>query len=96
MKKVILLVAFIVGVANLASAQLKQTPTETSQKTTKSDNELLQIYKSHLQILDKKEEWIRANPEELKIANEQGWFVNAEETRKSLRAKIALIENKTK
>ena len=96
MKKVILLVAFIVGVAYTADAQQKTTSTPVEKVDNRSDEEKLVAYKSHLDALDKKEEWIRSNPAETKIANEQGWFINAAQTRKELKAQIAEIENKKK
>jgi hypothetical protein len=96
MKKVILLVAFIAGVAYTADAQLRTNTTPVEKVDNKSDEEKLSAYKSLLGALDKKEAWIRSNPAETKIANEEGWFTNADATRKDLRAKIALIENKKK
>lgn len=97
MKKVIIIAAFIVGVSHTAEAQQHTNPTTTVEKVdNRTDEEKLLAYRSHLDALDTKEEWIRSNPEETKIANEQGWFVKAAQTRKELKAKIAEIENKKK
>ena len=95
MKKVIILAAFIVGISYSAEAQLKtNNSTQVEKVDHRTDAEKLVAYKSHLEALDTKEAWIRSNPEELKIAKEQGWFVNADKTRKELKAQIAEIENK--
>jgi hypothetical protein len=96
MKKVILLLTFIAGVAYTADAQLKKTSTPVEKVDNRSDEEKLLAYKSHLEALDIKEQWILSNAAETKIANEQGWFIKAAETRKELKAEIAKIENKTK
>lgn len=96
MNKVIILAAFIFGMANTVNAQLRTNTNQTTTVVTEDDKQKLPAYKSHLKALDTKEAWIRSNPEELKMANENGWFVNADKTRKELLAKIALIENKTK
>ncbi len=97
MKKVLILVALVLSVSYNANAQQKQTtPVKTEQVDNRTDAEKLAGYKDLLKALDTKEAWIRSNPEEVKIANEQGWFENAAKTRKDLKAKIAEIENKTK
>lgn len=48
---------------------------------------------NHIKALDQKAEYIKSNPEEYKIAKEQGWFEQAEQTKKELRARIEEIEN---
>jgi hypothetical protein len=96
MKKVILLLAFIAGVAYTADAQLKKTSTPVEKVDNRSDEDQIRIYKSHLRALDKKEEYLKSNPDELKIANEEGWFLKAAETRKDLLTKIAKLEKKIK
>ncbi len=97
MKKVIIIAAFIVGVSYTAGAQENTNPTTTVEKVdNRTDEQKLSAYRSHLEALDTKEEWIRSNPEETQIANEQGWFVKAAKTRKELKASIAAIENKKK
>jgi len=97
MKKVLILVALVLSVSYNANAQQRQTsPVKTQQVDNRTDAEKLAGYKDLLKALDTKEAWIRSNPEEVKIANEQGWFENAAKTRKELKAKIAEIENKNK
>jgi hypothetical protein len=44
--------------------------------------------KKQLAALDKKEAFIRSNPEELKIANETNWFENADKARMSIEKKM--------
>jgi hypothetical protein len=97
MKKVFILVALVLSISYNANAQQKQTtPAQTEQVDNRTDAEKLAAYKAHLNALDTKEEWIRSKPEEVNIANEQGWFEQAAKTRKELKAKIAEIENKNK
>ena len=97
MKKVIIIAALFVGVSHTASAQLKNNPTAKTEKVdNRTDEQKIADYKYHIKALDEKEEWIRNNPEELKIAKEQGWFEFAAKTRKELRAQIAELENKKK
>lgn len=97
MKKIFILVALVLSVSYTANAQQKQTtPVKNEQVDNRTDAEKLAAYKDLLKALNTKEEWIRSKPEEVKIANEQGWFVKAAKTRKELKAKIAEIENKNK
>jgi hypothetical protein len=96
MNKIIILAAFLLGMSNTVEAQLRTNSNTATTVVTEDDKEKLASYRSLLAALDSKEAWIRSNPEELKIANEQGWFTNAEATRKDVLAKIALIEKKTK
>ena len=97
MKKVFILVALVLSISYSANAQQKNTaPAKTQQVDNRTDAEKLKAYKDHLKALDTKEEWIRSRPEEVKIANEQGWFEKAAKTRKELKAKIAELENKNK
>lgn len=98
MKKVIFIAALVFGMSSFSIAQEKMN--NTTSKTVKVDNrtdaEKITSYKYHLKSLDQKEEWIRSNPEEYKIALEEGWFENAAKTRKELKVQIAEIENKSK
>lgn len=98
MKKVIIIAAMIFGVSSISFAQEKVN--NSAVKTVKVDNrtdaEKIASCKYQIASLDKKEEWIRSNPEEYKIALEQGWFENAAKTRKELKSQIAEIENKNK
>lgn len=96
MNKIIILAAFLLGMSNTVEAQLRTNSNTTTTAVTEDDKQKLISYKSLLEALDTKEAWIRSNPEELKIANEQGWFTKTEATRKDILEKIALIENKTK
>jgi len=95
MNKVIILAAFIFGMSHTVDAQLR-TNTNTATVVKEDDKQKLSAYKSHLQALDTKEKWIRSNPEELKMATKNGWFLNADKTRTELLAKISIIENKNK
>jgi hypothetical protein len=47
--------------------------------------------KALLVALDKKEAWIRENPEELELAIENGWFEDAAKTRKTLNQKLKAL-----
>jgi len=97
MNKAIILAAFIFGMAHTSEAQLRtNSNTSTSKVVSQDDQKKLQAYKSHLQALDTKEAWIRSNPEELALANRNGWFIDADKTRKEIKNAIAIIENKTK
>lgn len=96
MNKLIILAAFIFGMSHTSEAQLRTNSTKTTKVVSEDDKQKLIAYRSLLDALDSKEAWIRSNPEELKMANEQGWFINADNTRKDVLRKIALIENKTK
>lgn len=97
MKKTILVGALILGAAFSGSAQEKKTenqpmklvPIETSKI---SPEEEIKNCQSQIEALDKKEAWIRSNPEELKIANETNWFVNADKTRDDLRKRISELK----
>lgn len=81
-----------------------ESPTTTGSTTQSNQNgqkfasaeEEIQYCKGHIEALDKKEEWIRQNPEEHKIALENGWYENAEKQRTELRARIAELEKELK
>jgi len=98
MNKVIILAAFIFGMSHTSEAQLrtKSNTATTTKVISEDDKQILINHKYLLDALDSKEAWIRSNPEQLKQANENGWFINANNTRKEVLAEIALIENKTK
>lgn len=76
----------------------KKQPSTSSQKVVqKSENEMnreekLEYYNSIITSLDKKEEHIRKSEEETKRAEESGWFVQADKTRKEMKAKIKALE----
>lgn len=100
MKKSIFTLTFltVVGISGFAQ------PTETTvspmriyrmekttapvEKTELTKEQEIQQCKEHLDALDKKEAWLRANPEELKIAQEAGWFEDAAITRARLNARL--------
>lgn len=72
----------------------KQNSTEINGRLTESERQELKAKKDLLTSLDKKEQWIRSNPDELKIAQENGWFKKAEQTRAEVRKRIKELENK--
>ncbi|MCB0478033.1 MAG: hypothetical protein KDC84_07715 [Crocinitomicaceae bacterium] len=72
----------------------KKNGVEVNQRLTEAERTELQSKKDLLKALDKKEAWIRSNPEELKLAEESGWFANAEKTRAEVRKRIKELENK--
>ncbi len=97
MKKVFILVALVLSISYSANAQQKNTaPAKTQQVDNRTDAEKLKAYKYQLKAFDDKEARIRSNPEEMKIAKEQGWFEAVNKKRAELKAKIAEIENKNK
>lgn len=90
----LLLGSFVFGYSQQGVTNQKNKSTEVNGRLTDAEKKELQAKKSHLAALDKKEAWIRSNPEELKLAQEQGWFKNAEKTRVELRKRIKELENK--
>lgn len=96
MKKIILTIVVVSSFSSLATAQespsqperIKLYPSSHSNNNQLTPQEEIEKCEQHLVALDKKEEVIRANPEELKIAQENGWFENADKTRKELKARI--------
>ena len=66
---------------------IEKTNANTENKVLTPEIEILQC-EEHIEALSVKEAWIRSNPEELKEATENGWFVNANETRQKLNARI--------
>lgn len=67
---------------------------ETSKSSHKklSPTEELAQCENQLIALDKKEAYIRSNPEEMKIATESNWFVNADHARAILRKRLAELK----
>ena len=57
---------------------------EESKETVVSKEDKIQSLNNLLIALDKKEAWIRNNPEELEVAIETGWFEATEKTRISI------------
>jgi hypothetical protein len=58
----------------------------------KSDAEQIAGYEAVIKAIDQKEAWIKANPEELKLAQENGWFKEADATRAALKNKIQALK----
>ena len=97
MKKVIVLAVLFLGVSFASNAQLKTNTTTKVEKTdTRTVQEKIDGLKYNLKALDQKEAWIRSNPEELKIANKEGWFAFADKIRAEIKLQIAELENKKK
>lgn len=65
--------------------------TKPSSKKMSPAQELAQC-ENQLLALDKKEAYIRSNPEEMKIATESNWFVNADNARAILRKRVAELK----
>jgi len=70
-----------------------ETGNSNGTKTELTKEQEIQACKDQLEALDTKEAYIRSNPEELKIAQENGWFEKADETRAKLNARIKELEN---
>ncbi|UKN02504.1 hypothetical protein K6119_03085 [Paracrocinitomix mangrovi] len=103
MKKLFLSVFVVLGASLGAVAQetpnkperIKLYPSSHSTNNELTPQEEIIKCEQHLEALDQKEAAIKSNPEELKIAQENGWFENAEKTRKELKARIEELK-KTK
>lgn len=105
MKKVILSGAFILAFTAIGFTQqenpevskMKLYPVEKKSTSAEqkeiSKEEEIQNCKNLLVALDTKEAWLKANPEELKVATEAGWFEDAQATREKLLARIKELEN---
>jgi len=107
MKKVIVSLSLILGAGLIGYAQettattskmrlyrMESTTTTPVVTSELSKEEEIQNCKNHLDALDKKEAWIRSNPEEMKIATENGWFEDAAATRSKLLTRIKELESK--
>ncbi len=89
---VLMLTAAISGQAQEKKNQnqpMKLVPIETNNITPEQE---IKNCQSQIEAIDKKEAWIRSNPEELKTANETNWFENADKTREDLRKRIAELK----
>jgi hypothetical protein len=91
---VLLLGAISVGFSQEKSNVNTKNPAELNGRLTEGERKELQAKRDLLKALDKKEAWIKSNPEELKIAEENGWFTQAEKTRVEVRKRIKELENK--
>lgn len=97
MKKTILVGALIFTAAISGSAQEKNNQNQpmkiiSVEKKQVTPEQEIKNCQSQIDALDKKEAWIRSNPEEMKIANETNWFVNADKTRDDLRKRISELK----
>ena len=61
-------------------------------KSTQTPAQELEKCEKNLIALQKKEDYIRSNAEELKLANENGWFKDAEKSRAVLNKRIAELK----
>ncbi len=87
--------SFISGaIAQNGVTNTKKNNTEINGRLTEAERKELQAKRDLLNALDKKEAWIRSNPEEMKKAQEAGWFKNAEKTRAEVRKRIKQLESK--
>lgn len=91
---VILFSVVSLGYAQQNGPATQKTGTEKTGRLTDAERKELRAKKDLLNALDKKEAWIRSNPDELKKAQETGWFKNAEKTRAEVRKRIKELENK--
>ncbi|NOQ71415.1 MAG: hypothetical protein GQ574_05415 [Crocinitomix sp.] len=76
----------------VTGGESKSTVTTTEVKKTQTPAQELESCETQLSALNKKEVYIRGNAEELKLANENGWFKNAEKTRAVLVKRIAELK----
>jgi hypothetical protein len=60
----------------------------TTEKTVKTPEQELKSCENQLEALNKKETYLRSNPAEMKVAEENGWFKDAAQTRATLEARI--------
>lgn len=96
MKKVALLIFVLAGISFNGVAQeqkentperIKLYPVTKTQRAETPEQEIARL-ENHLVALDEKESWIRSNPEELQKANENGWFEDANQSRKEIKARL--------
>lgn len=80
------------GVSTMRIYKMENSTTPEEKKQLSAEEEIQQC-KDLLHALDTKEAWIRSNPEELKIAEETGWFEDAAETRAKLQDRIKELES---
>lgn len=73
---------------NKKPERIKLYPSTHANETKLTPEQEILECEQHLEALDGKEAWIKENPEELKIANENGWFEKADKTRVELKARI--------
>lgn len=59
-----------------------------TEKTAKTPEQELKSCENQLDALNKKEAYLRSNPAEMKVAEDNGWFKDAAQTRATLEARI--------
>ena len=74
--------------------RIKLVKFQDNNSTTITPEQQIARYESFLESLNKKEAYLKSDPEALKVAEENGWFAKAEETRKSVKAKIEVLKSK--
>lgn len=103
MKKVAIALVFLMGTGFAASAQekdqkkperIKLVKIESDKNNLTPAEQEIQNLQYQLDALDNKEALIRQNPEETRIATEQGWFDKTNATRVQIRARIKELQNK--
>lgn len=62
-----------------------------AQKTMTTEEEI-EYCQGVIEALEKKEAYLKSNPEENKIALEEGWYEKAEATKAEMRARIAELK----
>jgi hypothetical protein len=65
-----------------------ESATANQEKTVKTPEQELKSCEVQLDALNKKEAYLRSNPAEMKVAEENGWFKDAAITRATLEARI--------
>ena len=100
MKRIILAASFLLVIGTTGFGQQNNTQVSPmkvykmestvapEQKVEMTKEEEIAYCEGVINALDQKEAWIRSNPEELKLATENGWFVNANATREKMGARI--------
>jgi len=71
-------------------------PVKSVAKPKHSPAQELESCETQLEGLNKKEEYIRSNPAELKLAEENGWFTDAAITRAQLESRIGELKSELK
>jgi hypothetical protein len=59
-----------------------------TEKSVKTPEQELKSCENQLEALNKKEAYLLSNPAEMKVAEENGWFKDATQTRAALEARI--------
>lgn len=78
------------------SKPVQEKSETTTTKKVKTPAEELKACEATLEAINKKEAWIKENPEELKKAKAAGWFEDAAKTRESLTKRIEELKQTQK